>query len=109
MSKAVKILIWVASTVVYTGSIICGFWFGVEWCRNIAMFLVWLNFITSAMVALHTPSKDKKHKEGRTVHRYISYTQDIATVLFLAAIGEFVLASISAAQSSFEYSIYDDE
>jgi hypothetical protein len=107
MKKAAKVAYGIAMNGGMVACAVAGLFYGVEWAKNIALFLMWVSTVMLTLAAFNKDAKQQMHDKGRTTPRWFSVGSDLALMVVFASAGHFLYATMSVWQISCEASIFD--
>jgi len=104
-----RAILWIVMNFVFGACLVNGYFTQTEWQLNIFKFIVWVNFISSALVFYSKETRKRLMERGSGMHYVVRATFDLTMIGFLAAIGWFWFAVMCLLNAVFEYSIFNDK
>lgn len=98
---------WLMMNGLMVASGIYGLFYGLEWAKNIFLFLTWATVVLSILCACCKETRLAARAKGRSIPAWLSVGVDIAIAIALASVGRFVLAAAVLIQISFDTAIMD--
>ncbi len=81
-------------SILFALSLYYGFFVNIEGARNIAEFLIWVEFVVIIIALVSDYYSDKTFKPIHTIHRIFVAVFSVSVLLFLVWGGHMVLATV---------------